>query len=577
VYYSDNKENERSEIYNKIAFYERQSDYISLNKQQKFDKQQKIHSASPFSVAFNFSLGSKKKQIKTELEKQNNNSDEPIEILCKRYKIEKVLESIDSYFDNAKKLCDIQTLEIENELLDSFKNLVSKTLKNNLNKINDQFSFEDILSKLKTKDYVRFYLSSVSNNKWEKAYTNYYNKEIPPVEDNQNNFNTIFLNTSYPDKKPFLKHQTASFSENFKITNQTNKKLETFRKLTEIKPSILPNPLPLFVYKDELKRLFSIFQESNYKINYKQIVKKMFNHHKDDFHNYYLLYWQKGLSKIIIFDFDFVSKFEFKLDPEKCRVRNLFGLKEKGKNQLKTYTLENVFDFESVVFKQLLQNKYLILDYFGELKKDNYNGLDLSFSTFSKYRKAVYDYVYKSKRQAIGFTAFKEMVFARLKDNLKQDKEYAIKEILNIWFSLAEFFINPKNPKITMPSKLKSYREFVEKIISDEETKEKVSNEEFAFTAGQVVKYIHSKSKSANTGFGLLEPYTQQSRCDQFKLRIANDFERYKHENFSREFQRAASFVLSFETETDLKKLLPEMLAGFFDDNKLFSNSKNED
>ena len=46
-----------------VLLYERFSSYISMNQQQKFDKKQKIHSASPFSFAFNFSLGNSKADI----------------------------------------------------------------------------------------------------------------------------------------------------------------------------------------------------------------------------------------------------------------------------------------------------------------------------------------------------------------------------------------------------------------------------------------------------------------------------------------------------------------------------------
>lgn len=574
VYYSDNKENERLNIYDEIAFYERQSDYISLNKQQKFDKQQKIHSASPFSVAFNFSLGSKKKEIEINLEAQKNTTNESIEILSKKYKIKKVLESLDNYFVNAKQLCDTGNLEIQNKLLDSFKDMVFRVLIDNLEDINNKFDFEDILSTLKTKDYVRFYLSSVPKNKWKKAYSNYYNKEIPTDVDEDSNFNTLFLNTSYPDKKPFLKHQTAPFLENFKIDNTTNNNLELFKKLTEIKPSILPNPLPLFVYKDELKSFFSILKENNYKLGYKEVLANMITLHNDEIHNYYLLNWQKGMSNVLIIDFDFVSKFEFYL-PKNCKIINLFELKVKDENRLKTYTLNNIFDLESYVFKPLLQNKYHKLDYFGDLKKDDYTTLDQSFSAFSKYRKAVYDYVYKSKKEAIGYNAFREMVFNRLSDLLKQNNAYGIKEILNIWFNLGDFF-NPLKKQKSMTNYLKNYRDFVTRIISGEEIIE-ATDEQFAFISGQVIDYLLAKSKTADTGYGLLEPYTQQSKVGQFKMQIANDFDRYKHENYSRNFERAASFVLTYKTESNLKQLLPEILAGVFSDNQLYSNFKNQD
>ena len=123
-----------------------------------------------------------------------------------------------------------------------------------------------------------------------------------------------------------------------------------------------------------------------------------------------------------------------------------------------------------------------------------------------------------------------------------------------------------------MVNKLKEYQDFVAAII-DHEPLTDITDEKFAFAAGQVIDYILSKSKSADTSYNLLEPYLQQSKCEEFKRAIANDFGRYKHENFSKNFEKVAAFVLSYETSANLKHLLPQLLSGVFSKNQLFSTN----
>ena len=126
-----------------------------------------------------------------------------------------------------------------------------------------------------------------------------------------------------------------------------------------------------------------------------------------------------------------------------------------------------------------------------------------------------------------------------------------------------------------MVNKLKDYQDFVAAIVADEPLTD-ITDEKFAFAAGQVIEYILSKSKSADNSYNLLEPYLQQSKCVEFKRAIANDFGRYKHENFSKNFERVAAFVLSYETSANLKHLLPQILSGVFSKNQLFSTNPSK-
>ena len=162
------------------------------------------------------------------------------------------------------------------------------------------------------------------------------------------------------------------------------------------------------------------------------------------------------------------------------------------------------------------------------------------------------------------------MVFSSIKDDIKNSNGYGVKNKFNIWYSLYEYFNT--NNKINMVNNLKEYQSFVAAIIADEPLTD-ITDEKFAFAAGQVIDYILSKSKSADTSYNLLEPYLQQSKCDEFKRAITNDFGRYKHENFSKNFKKVAAFALSYETSANLKHLLPQLLSGVFSKNQLFSSN----
>jgi CRISPR-associated protein Csh1 len=251
------------------------------------------------------------------------------------------------------------------------------------------------------------------------------------------------------------------------------------------------------------------------------------------------------------------------------QIENLFEIQEKGGKSLIHYPkITNIFQLEQVVLKPLMQSKYLKVDYFGDLDGDAYQGLAYTFQSFSKYRKAVYDYVYKSKRQGINEHIFYDMIFSHIKDDLKQNNGYSIKEKLNLWFSLYEKFNHNKNKEITMSNQLKNYQKYVEELSLEKADTSAMTDKQFAFAAGQVIEYVLKKSAAENRSYQLLEPYLQQSKCQEFKRAIANDIARYKHaidiDKKDFRFKRVSDAVLAHETETNMKDLLPEVLSGVF-------------
>ncbi len=483
---------------------------------------------------------------------------------------------------------------IDNEQTGSRNNLLEKyeQLKNEFQGTKDRIQKETLKDKitqaelallkvkpLEDSSYIIFYLD-VPLDLYKQVHKKYLDDKLfntdkynTPANNEGLIYGTSNFMNGFNSNMPFLMHQTASFDITGRISNVDAKLLNDLKNIFPNK--ILPCPLPIFIYEQEIiqDKVISIFKDSGFKFGYKEIIQKLVEDNKMDIANYYLLFWQNSKEGIVFKDFDYVSRFEYKLK-QPLLIQNLFSIKEKGKNTDKHYSLmKTIFELEQQVFKPLIQNKYLRVDYFGELNKEDYAKLNRTFSSFSKYRKAVYDFIYKSQKNTIDDNVFYEMVFNSILDDVSNINEYGIKEKLNIWYSLFDNF-NPKR-KEDMVNKLKEYQDFVSAIIAEDSLTD-ITDEKFAFAAGQVIEYILSKSKSEDNSYNLLEPYLQQSKCSEFKKAIANDFGRYKHQNFSKNFEKVAAFILSYETDSNLKHLLPQILSGVFAKNQLFSsNSKN--
>lgn len=593
--YSKKQKDEVSDFLSQCKLLHQNAWCIDTNK--CFDLPTKaIHTCSPFAVAFKREHLEGEEKFKANIGKKKQIYERFGEYFTKAFELFENKEDIEKYvlyknfFTHNTFTSILQRIEedyktkriqFEEELLqikERIKFITDKTQKEELKE--QVTAIEQELLKVKPlddSDYILFYLN-VPLELYQQFHKRYLGEKLFVVDkyNTQPDINGIVYGASnfmngLNGNMPFLMHQTAPFDISGRISNIDAKTLYDLQNIFPNKT--LPNPLPVFIYKEEMQRkVIGIFKESEFKFGYKEIIQKLVEDNVDDIGNYYLLFWQNTKDGIVFKDFDFVSTFEYSISKEKPHaILNLFEIKEKGGRENKHYpVINNIFEFEQQVMKPFIQNKYLRVDYYGDLNKDDYAKLDLTFSSFSRYRKAVYDYVYKSQRNTIDGHIFDEMVFNAITDDIKNNNDYGIREKLNIWYSLYEYF-NTKN-KINMVNKLKDYQDFVAAIIADEPVTD-ITDEKFAFAAGQVIEYILSKSKSADNSYNLLEPYLQQSKCVEFKRAIANDFGRYKHENFSKNFEKVAAFVLSYETSANLKHLLPQILSGVFSKNQLFSNN----
>lgn len=552
------KENiDPANILDKCAELDFYSECINSNK--SIDEEKKINSCSPYSIIFSsYYITKKTKKRFSEVENR-----------------------FDNYFKNVKDFCSKESLEYSEDLNLYCKNELLNILKEK-NIFEEEFFKEEweYKDKIKlTKGYtIRIYLD-IDLKFYQESYKKYLENYIF-VKDKYNFKNTQNIVygipsffTTYNDKKPFLVHTNASFEYNKKVTHEEAINLLYFLKLAEKKS--LPNPLPIFIYEEELNLKFVKLFNENKALTYSEIIREIFKTRRIDLHNYYLLnYYNGGIN-----DYDFVSHFRYNLE-QPIRIINLFFNKD-------DILINNIFSFEKEIFNKIFNlSSDEQINYFSDLKlKDSILQINLL-----KYRKAIYNYIYKSKIQSITQEMFNDLVCSMILDDIKNDKYNnnkhtkinSIIEKLNIWFNLYEYFQNNKNNKY-MKTKIKELQE-KNKLISETDNSIE-TDEEFAFVSGQVIFYLLSLSESSNKTHALLEPFLQKIDIDLFKQSIINLFNKYKHNIYFKQskFEKLISEILCYVPEKNIKELMPYILAGYFSENEIFKkkdnniSTKNED
>ena len=384
--YSKKQKEDVSDFLNKSKTLQQNAWCINTNK--CFDLPTKaIHSCSPFAVAFKrehleggtkyrTNAGKKKPQI---YERFDNYFIKAFELFenkdeAERYEIFKqffthntfstVLKIIEDDFSSQRNELELELSDIKEQL----KNVSDKILKQEFKE--KIIVIEDKLLKVKIlddSDYILFYLDLQPelycqiHERYLKDYL-FTVKEYTTLPDENGLIygNSNFMN-GLNGNMPFLMHQTALFDISGRISNIDAKLLYELQNIFPNKT--LPNPLPVFIYKEELQqKVIGIFKESGFKFGYKEIIQKLVEDYNSDISNYYLLFWQNTKDGLVFKDFDFVTKFEYKTSVS-IAILNLFGIKEKGEKEPKHYaTIENIFQFEQQIFKPLIQSKYHRVD-----------------------------------------------------------------------------------------------------------------------------------------------------------------------------------------------------------------------
>jgi CRISPR-associated protein Csh1 len=488
---------------------------------------------------------------------------------------EKLISSADAYFKAARKYINEeneQHLKWCNELEGFVKNKMLIFLRDkqeNL-KLKDQYMFYFFMKEPTLEDYQKIQTKFLSDKLFNKDKFNVKvsDNEVFGIADSLSGFN---------ESKEFLKHKTGPVELNYRVNGNDVQKIYQFFRLQQ-KNKIIPNPFPLFVDEQELSEDAVTFYNKNKKAGHKEIVEELLKK-RENLQNYYLIYFNNNEKGSRIVDIDFVPLFRYKIDD--VNLQEPFYLGGKFKNQ----PISNIFEFQKYILNEIFNGQLIVptkkgslwVRYFDDMEaKPEYGyATDIIVNLFYMYKMAIYAYVYKSKTQAITDKMFQDMIRKSILDDISHDKsydkDYRIKEKLNIWFSLNNYFVETQNNE-NMANKTQHLLEKIKQIAKSEENAEHIqTDDEFAFAAGQLIRTILNKSESGERSHALLEPFLQKTQCDKLKLAIARAFDTYKHAfKFYRgdatryEFDRIMGDVMGYETQANMKGLLPMILAGYF-------------
>lgn len=562
--YYDGKE--MTPFLNHIIPYEQESVRIGTSMNKVFDKKKQIASCSPFIVAFK-----KEKLDNDKLEGDYWN---------------RITYLLSFYFDKAKEECfDKKDEETWQKIL-AFKNTLTKVIpQSKVFLDNESLSIFDVMKK---DAFVCFYFKNITIDDYKTAHNNYLTKNL--FNSNAYNSDKKVSNDTYGlsgfrngmnSKKPFLEHKTASFFKGIASRIQASDTiyLNDFDLL--LRRKVFPMPLPIFIDESEFEygeQMLNIFHDDS-KLSYASIQKQVYSKDEDiTLKNYYLLFFNY---KYELEDYDFVSQFRYSLKKEDYypRIHNLFELK-KGNEIQSAVDLKQIFHFEAVIVGKIFNNALVKIkddsystSYFGEIKPEYVSGGESVYQMIMKYRKAFYDYIYKSKENAITSNMWDDILWNSIVADVCNDsldkkgystKEYGIKEKLNIWFSLYNYFSNSTNRE-NMASKILELIETIKQVANNDEAV-LTSTEEFAFACGQVIYYLLNQSRASERTHALLEPFTQKVKVIQLQSSIAQTINTYKHEiSFGKgRFERLSAQVLAYESDVNLKDYQRLLLAGYF-------------
>lgn len=599
--YFDGK-NKNIRLWDNCIRYQEATTYITMNKVKRFDKEQKIHSCSPFAIAYNFNFSDKDKQshgIKTFNKKDKTNNDKIKENnqLIRKKRFEVVSDRLKDYYDNCILRYNLNMSEANNSQTYKYKAEIEGFFA----------SFKDIIlclkrlkayKQLSEKDYLHLYLRSVPIEEIEKKHKEYIEQEIFNGEVlSDKKYGVVGFLTAYNNKKPFLKHQTCYLKNGISQRFSINDAMALFYldKLLKRKSKCLPNPLPIVVDQREINTaIVKIFNDKKEPLSYRELLESLFTStNKKYLSDYYLLNYSNTKSGMVLNDFDFVPMFRYELSqPVTVSNVTMSGfVKDKVFNKDPDINIKTIFDFERIVVKMIFNNTLVKIkdddytcSYFGDLPKPEYvQGGSLMVDLILKYRQAVYAYIYKSDLKAITQNMFDDMMFNSILTNIRLETiknrcewNNDIKRKINLWFSLQGMFNRLDNKN--MEKNVTELREKIRDVASGKATLN--SSEELAFAAGQLVSFIIDRSEAKNKTYAMLEPYLQKSTSSQLQDEIAQSIAIYKHDievKYKREgnFERLASETLAYGNEVKMRPLLKFFLAGCFSPCVIYETNNN--
>ncbi len=184
----------------------------------------------------------------------------------------KLLDAVNAYFKAAAKYVDEASQKHVNwyrEMKSFAKNKMFEFLESTeeYEKTKDAYMFYFFLKEPELKEFREIHEKYLSEKVFNKEKFNKKDKaeNVFGISDNLSGFN---------EKKTFLIHQTAPLDINYRVNGIVAMRLHKFFRLQQ-KNKVLPNPLPLFVDRDELtKEAISIYKNDRKK-GHKEIIESL--------------------------------------------------------------------------------------------------------------------------------------------------------------------------------------------------------------------------------------------------------------------------------------------------------------
>lgn len=365
----------------------------NINTNKCFDLPAKgIHSCSPYCVAFkkeSLAGGAKHAKDKT-----------------------KIYDRFEAYFTKAFELLEN---EADQQPLILWKNFFTDSGRLT-NFLNQQ---EELLKLIKDGEYIVFYLLE-DRSSYQSSHKKYLSNKLFNTDDYtiahpskaSELLGTNDFKNGFNSKKPYLEHQSAPFKITGRISSSDAAALYQFERLMRYR--VFPTPLPIFVNEAERQALQQSFFElatldfdGKNRPSHTKVMSKLLEKEDKKISNYYLLYHSMGE----IIDFDFVPKFEYKLRTDKDRP---WLIQSPFFKENKDTILSNVFDFQDNVLPIIFNNslvvkrkdKASIYKWFEDISSNDNTTKHL----VSTYRKAFYNFIYKSRRSAITHNIFHKIM-----------------------------------------------------------------------------------------------------------------------------------------------------------------------
>lgn len=493
-------------------------------------------------------------------------------------------DSINNFFSKA-----INYINIKNGI-EEFKEFLLCKLKDEIESFEKRI--ENHNEKINTKEKIKefktlFVFLDIPVKEYKDSWDIFSQKAAKGSSESSYFQNSELINFDI-SRKEFLAHRTATFMENYKVSSELQSYIKSFFNSLKSK-NIFPKPLPIFIDKKELNRKVISIYENDKKLTYADIFERIYAKEEgiedSDLQNYYLVYVNNNQGKIEIKDFEFVPSFNYKLGYE---IKSVFDEFNKFPR-----AIDNVFEFQRIIIRELFDNCLFRKDektetytnnYWGEVKaqfcKSNNN-----YRLILQYRKAFYDFVYKSKRQALTGDMIKDIILSGVIDALQDEKyrnknpakEDRIKTLLTIYFNLNQYFdtnnINFNKINISMATKTKELLAYAKRLVSDEEKHfEENEDIEFAFCFGQLVYYLLSQSEASNKTHSLLLAYLQKSDFELLKQKAKEDATKYSYKiSFhNKKFNKMSGEVFGYTPKTNFTDLNSFFLAGYFSKNIIY-------